>query len=58
MDYIKEAQNIISSKDGITAAYGYGSSFFHQAGYNSKTVKSMGYLNQLLLKRVLKAMNL
>ena len=44
MDYIKEAQNIISSKDGITAAYGYGSSFFHQAGYNSKTVKSMDFI--------------
>lgn len=44
MDYIKEAQNIISSKDGIIAAYGYGSSFFHQAGYNSKTVKSMDFI--------------
>lgn len=44
MDYIKEGEKIISSKSGIIAAYGYGSSFFHQAGYNSKTIKSMDFI--------------
>lgn len=44
MDYIKLAQDIIASKEGIIAAYGYGSSFFHQSGYNSKTIKSMDFI--------------
>ena len=44
MDYISRGKEIIASKDGIVAAFGYGSSFFHQAGYNEKTVKSMDFI--------------
>lgn len=44
MDYIKAGEDVIKSKAGISAAFGYGSSFFHQAGYNSKTVKSMDFI--------------
>lgn len=44
MDYVEIAKEIINSKEGIIAAYGYGSSFFHQAGYNSKVVKSMDFI--------------
>ena len=44
MDYISKGRKIVNSKDGIIAAFGYGSSFFHQTGYNEKTVKSMDFI--------------
>ena len=41
MDYQKYAEELVNQREGIIAAYGYGSAFNHQQGYTKTTKKSM-----------------
>lgn len=41
MDYLEYAKEIVDNREGVIAAYGYGSAFSHQSGYSAKTKKSL-----------------
>ncbi len=41
MDYKLYAKELVNEREDIIAAYGYGSGFIHQSGYNNNTKKSL-----------------